>query len=323
MIRRPFLLAGLVVVLAAACAGGSRPSATPGPSTPPGSSASPGSSPTSSPVDGPLTSARLKLAIVHRFGSLWYCDPDYFPVARNNEERLAIQRFGEVQADAEAFAAILAELKLNGGAFTDTQKLDIYRAWKQLNAIALDPIGNDTYRFDYLAQPATGAAQGTRTAGTITTAGAITIEQQAAAGEPMCPICLARGTRVDTPTGRVAVEALRIGDSVWTLDANGLRIPGAVIALGSTQAPLDHHVVHVVLVDGRTVTASPGHPLADGRRLGDLRPGDRLAGSVVFSADLVAYTGGRTFDIAVGGPTGAYLVDGIPLGSTLDLRTRD
>ncbi len=36
-----------------------------------------------------------------------------------------------------------------------------------LNAIALDPIGGDTYRFDYLAQPKAGVAEGTRIAGGI------------------------------------------------------------------------------------------------------------------------------------------------------------
>ena len=61
------------------------------------------------------------------------------------------------------------------------------------------PIGEDAYRFDYLAQPVGGAAEGTRTAGTIRSSGEITIEQQAPAGEPICPICLARGTLIDTP----------------------------------------------------------------------------------------------------------------------------
>jgi hypothetical protein len=31
----------------------------------------------------------------------------------------------------------------------------------------------------------------------------------------------------------------------------------------------------------------------------------------------VAYDGARTFDLVVSGPTGIYLVDGIPMGSTL------
>jgi hypothetical protein len=72
-----------------------------------------------------------------------------------------------------------------------------------------------------------------------------------------------------------------------------------------------------VLDDGRTVSASPGHPLADGRLLGDLRVGDMVDGSRVIAADLVPYMGGETFDIVASGPTGIYLADGIAMGSTL------
>ncbi|HET9436148.1 MAG TPA: Hint domain-containing protein, partial [Candidatus Limnocylindrales bacterium] len=227
------------------------------------------------------------------------------------------ERWPEVVADAEAFAALTAVFDLDPAAITDAQQLDVYRAWKVLNAIALDPIGNDTYRFDYLAQPPAGGQSGTRSAGTIDAAGTVAIEQQAEAGEPMCPICLALGTGIDTPAGRVAVERLRIGDTVWTLDANRNRVLGAVIATGSTAAPAGHRVVRLVLADGRTVTASPGHPLGDGRALGDLRVGDPVDGSVVVSAHLEAYAASRTFDIVVSGATGTYLVDGIPLASTL------
>ena len=76
-------------------------------------------------------------------------------------------------------------------------------------------------------------------------------------------------------------------------------------------------MVRLVLADGRSLAASPGHPLADGRLLGDLHVGDGVDGSAVVSADLVAYEGARTYDIVVSGPTGIYLVDGIALGSTL------
>jgi hypothetical protein len=260
----------------------------------------------------------MKLALIDAYGPLWYCDPDFYPIQRQDEIDSARERWAEVEADAEALEAIAATKGLDpAGPFTDEQKLAVYQVWKLLNAIALDPVGNDTYRFDYLAQPPGGVAEGTRTAGTITAAGAITVEQQAAAPEPMCPICLAQGTAIDTPDGPVPVEALRIGDPVWTVDQAGARIAGEVTAIGSTEAPAGHRVVRLVLADGRTVTASPGHPLAGGRHMGDLRVGDAVDGSTVLSADLVTYDGARTYDIAVSGPTGVYLVDGMPLASTL------
>jgi hypothetical protein len=279
-----------------------------------------GPSPTPGGIPGPAHSIpELKLALIDAYGPLWYCDPDFYPIAHGEEIDNAKARWSEVVADTIAFRAITTKLGLDPAAsFTDAQKLAVYQAWKVLQAIALNPIGNDTYRFDYLAQPKSGAGEGTRTGGTIRISGAITVEQQAAAGQPNCPICLARGTRIDAPNGAEAVETLRIGDVVWTLDARGNRIRGAVIALGSTPVPANHQVVHLVLADGRTVTASPGHPLADGRLLGELRPGDLVDGSAVRSADLIAYDGARTYDLVVSGPTGTYLVDGIPLGSTID-----
>jgi hypothetical protein len=281
-----------------------------------GPSGSPGPSPTAGQAK---TLPELKLALADRLGPLWYCDPDFYPLPRGEEIDSARSRWPEVTADAEAFRAITAKLGIDpNGSFTDAQKLTVYQAWKVLAAIALNPIGNDTYRFDYLAQPQAGAAEGTRTAGTITASGEVTIEQKAAAGEPNCPICLARGTLIETPGGGVAVERLRIGDPVWTLDLDGRLLAGTVIGLGSTPVPAGHRVVRLVLADGRTVTASPGHPLADGRRLGDLRPGATVDGSAVVAADLIPYVAGRTYDLVVSGPTGPYLVDGISLGSTID-----
>jgi hypothetical protein len=283
-------------------------------------SGSTGPSPAPTPTPGPpQTAAALKLALADRLGKLWYCDPDSFPIQRQDEVDSARERWPEVLADTDAFKAILADLEVPvDNVFTDAQKLAVYQAWKTLNAIALEPVGTDAFRFDYLAEPVAGAAEGTRSAGTITTTGVITVEQQAKAPEPNCPICLARGSRIETPTGGIAVDALRIGDTVWTRDAAGRPITGTVLALGSTTAPAGHQVVHLVLADGRTLTASPGHPLADSRRLGDLLPGDLVDGAPVLGAVLVPYSGGATFDLVVSGPTGAYFVDGIALGSTID-----
>ena len=306
MRRFPILI--LLGVLVAACGavdGSAPPSGTPAPTIPPVGG-------------GPLNTGQLRLMLINHFGPLWYCDPDVYPVSHGTEQERAIERFAEMRAEGEMYRAVAADLDIDvKGALTDAQKLAIYRVWKVALAVQLDPVGEGIYRFDYLAEPVGGAAEGRRSAGRINAKGLIEVEQQAAAGEPICPICLARGTRIDTPDGPVAVEALRIGDPIWTMDADGRRVPGTVIALGSTAAPANHRVIHLTLADGRSVTASPGHPLADGRELGTLMVGDVIDGSRIVALESLPYGGGETFDLVASGATGAYYADGIALGSTL------
>ena len=304
-----------ILLLVAACSNPAPSgSTTGGGSIAPGPSASPAAS---SAV--PLTAAALKYKLMDALGRPWFCDPDEYPVARADEKDVAIQRFVEVQKDGPTFEAVVGRLALSAGAggWTAEQKLAIYHEWKTLNAIVLDPIGDPGSRFDFIQVPVGGAAQGTRTAGTISATGVVTVERQAPSGQPVCPICLARGTRIDTPDGPRAVEELRVGDIVWTLDADGGRVAAPLLAIGSVRAPADHRVVHLVLADGRELWASPGHPLADGRRLGDLRPGVTVDGPEVVSSERVAYTGGSTFDVLPAGVSGAYWADGVALRSTL------
>lgn len=303
----------IAVLVLAALLGGCSAGAT--------SSASSSTIPAPSASPGPtLGAGDLRLILVDTFGPRWYCDPDYYPLARPGfeEGQAAIERFPEIKADAALFSAIVRHLGYDlGGSYSDAQKLEIYRLWKVLASISLDPAGNSSYRFDYVAQPPAGGQFGTETTGTIDAAGTIHAEATASVGAPNCPICLTRRTMIDTPLGAIAVERLRLGARVWTLDRSGRRIEASVIALGSTRAPAGHRVIRLVLADGRSVTASPGHPLADGRQLGVLRVGDQVDGSPVIGLTSLPYGGGETFDLVVSGPTGIYLSDGIPLGSTL------
>src|SRR6267143_190923 len=103
---------------------------------------------------------------------------------------------------------------------------------------------------------------------------------------------VSRAARVSTPSGDVAVEDLRVGDVVWTRNAAGARVAAPLVEIGTTPVPATHRVVHFVLSDGRTVRVSPGHPTADGRKVGDLGAGDSYDGAVVVSAELMPYAGG-------------------------------
>ena len=132
-----------------------------------------------------------------------------------------------------------------------------------------------------------------------------------------CPICLAKDTLIDTPSGKVAVQNLQKGDLVWTLNASGERMAATILEAAKTPAPATHQVVHVVLQDGRELLVSPGHPTADGRTVGEFAVGDILDGHKVISLTLVSYSEGYTYDILPSGPTGFYWANDILLGSTL------
>jgi hypothetical protein len=131
------------------------------------------------------------------------------------------------------------------------------------------------------------------------------------------PICLPPDAAIDTPDGPRPVSELAPGDPVYTLSADGRVVVAPIARVGSRVAPRDHRVVDLALADGRRVRGSPGHPTADGRRLGDLVPGDLVDGVIVTGADLVPFGADRTWDLRPASATGAYWADGVLLGSTL------
>ena len=263
---------------------------------------------------GALSPTELKYAVLHQFPDFFFCDPDFYPVAREDELTLALQRFPELQANPEEFQAILNQNGLTGvTSFTDDQKLLIYREHKKLNAIYFELVGD---QFKFQIQTGSEGQQGDVITGTIDGNGSIDIQERTP-GFPMCPICLAAGTLIDTPRGAVSVEELRVGDQVWTRNEAGERVPAVILKAGSVRVPVTHQVVHVILSDGRELWASPGHPTADGRRLADLKSGDILDGARVILIERVRYQGTATFDILPSGGTGFYWADGILLGSTL------
>ncbi len=280
----------------AACKTGTSPSTTPASTTPP---------PTFSLPD-------LKYRILAAYPDFFWCDPDFYPISRPGvEQQNAADQFATIRADQSEFSAILAHLGLpNKTDYTDDEKLQIYREHKKLNRALETAAVSGGYTFTVR----TGQNQGKQIQGTITYAGAIKVTSETASFNT-CPICLAAGTLIGTPDGDVAVENLVVGSRVWTFVA-GYKTEARIVKVDSTQAPASFQVMTVKLADGRSVTASPGHPTADGRTLGELKAGDMLDNSNVVSASLSDYTG-RTYDLLPDGPSGLYLANGIRLQSTL------
>jgi hypothetical protein len=271
------------------------------------------------PAPAPLAQAELKYRVMDAGGRIEFCDPDFYPIARADEEQLAKAKIADIQADSETYAAITRRVG------TDT--LAVYRDWKALRALVFTPQKGsptvpDSFSFAYRAfaagRGATPAPKqaGTQVEGSVDVFGKVDVRRRTDAGPLNCPICLALGTRIATPSGDVAVEDLRVGDIVWTL-LDGERVAAPLVAIGRTPVPSTHLVVRLALSDARVVFVSPGHPTEDGRRVGDLRAGDTLDGATIASAELVRYTDGFTFDVLPAGTTGAYWANGVLLGSTL------
>ncbi len=274
--------------------------------------------PTPTPIPplpgGGLGPTELKYRILAQFPEFFFCDPDYYPIARADEMELARQRFAEIQANTEEFSTILAHNNLGGAVtFTDDQKLLIYREHKRLTALHLE-LATGGYQFQI--QVAKTEGQGERVTGLIDGQGTITIQQRETSFAT-CPICLAADTLIDTPYGPVPVQQLSVGMVVWSVDKAGTRVAMPLIKVGSTVVPAAHQVIHLTLSDGHELWASPGHPTTDGRTIGQLQAGDLLGGAVVLSAERVHYTGAATYDLLPAGDTGFYWANGILIASTL------
>src|SRR5436853_6312055 len=274
-----------------------------------------------------ITAPELRYRLFSRFWNVWFCDPDSYPVGRPLiEKEGALKAFPEIQNDSQTFQAIAEHLGLNATKeFTDAQKLLIYREYKRLRgALRLEPM-DANYKFELAFRDKSGPAASFRdnlggagftVQGVIDPHDGITILKK----EPVilgCPICLARGTHIDTPSGPTAVEGLKPGMLVWTLDAKNQRVALPILKTSAVPVAIGHSMIHLVMGDGREVWASAGHPTADGHSVDQLRRETSYDGATIAETEIVPYKGGKTYDLLPGGDTGFYWANGILLGSTL------
>src|SRR6185295_16561277 len=112
-----------------------------------------------------LSTTELKYKVLDQFPDFFFCDPDFYPIAHDDETILAQQNFQGLQANQEEFQSILSHNGLSGSTtFTDEQKLLVYREHKKLNAIYFELV-NDKYQFQI--QTSSEGQQGTFITGTI------------------------------------------------------------------------------------------------------------------------------------------------------------
>lgn len=268
-----------------------------------GRAAPPAPTPTPTPS---ASEAHLKYAVMAVGGRPAWCGP---PLVRVDEEQQAAdQNFPQIKADAATYSEILVHVKPAGSEADPGYRMAVYQEWEVLQHLPLQPSGGG-FAFDY-------QTSNERVAGTVDAFSRVQIKRRVAHLLGPCPICLPGATLIATPAGDVPAAVLRVGDPVWTRSADGRRLPARVVRTGSVSFDSPHDAVRLRLADGRSLTASPGHPTADGRSLGELRPGDLLDGSSVSSVEVIEVEG-DTFDLLPSGPSGAYWADGILVGSTL------
>jgi Hint domain-containing protein len=262
----------------------------------------------------------LRYRLMERFGPLFLCGE---PVPNpGRERRAAIRGFPDIVKETAAFQAMARHLGFDKVAeFSDDQKILLYSEYeKLLRAMKLDSQG-DSVRFEVRvlkASPKPVWINGFRITGLVDTRGAVTISDRMP--EVLtCPVCLAAGTRIDTPLGPIPVEELRPDVLVWTLDLQNQRVARPILIVNSVPVAPGHLVIHLSLSDGRELWVSPGHPTVDGRQVDQLMSGGEYDGAVIQSTRLERYTGERTFDLLVAGNTGFYWAIGILLASTLRL----
>src|SRR5689334_4949786 len=88
------------------------------------------------PAPAPLPAVELKYRVMDAAGRIWFCDPDFYPIARADERDLAKQKIGDIQKDVVTYTAITARV--------GTDELAVYRDWKALNALQLQAT-NDVF----------------------------------------------------------------------------------------------------------------------------------------------------------------------------------
>lgn len=257
---------------------------------------------------------QLKYHLLENVGTFFYCDPDYYPVAREGiEQKHALEQYPDIQNNTLELQAILDHADLmEATSLSAEQKLLIYQEHKKLNAIQLSPY-QDTYEFKLRISEENGAIF--EIEGYIDKNKSIDIVNKKPSFP--CPICLSGNTLIDTPNGNIAVKMIHEGMTVWTIDASSSRIPAKVLETVSVPTPPGYQVIHLVLDDGRELIASPTHQVADGRPLGSLMPGDTVDRAKVSTISYILDGGGAAYDILPAGDTGLYWASGIPVQSTL------
>jgi hypothetical protein len=260
----------------------------------------------------PRSVADLKFSVIDTVGEPLVCTGWGSPNPRFNP----YGEYPRMLSDAPTYTAIIRRERLAPIPLTNDQTVAVYRDWLKLNAVRLSWDGS-AYDFAMFPGPTPSEALRNEMVGKIDVMGHVyDVHQSSAMGA--CPICLAAGAVISTPSGPIPVSKIAVGMHVWSAAADGRLVDAVVLETTSRLAAPGSELIHVVLADGRQVTASPPHEIADGRPLGSLRVGDEIQGVAIKQLDAVDDSFGFTYDLLPSGATGEYWADGILMRTTLN-----
>ncbi len=268
------------------------------------------------PATGSTTARvwQLRYLLLGHYPNFAYCDPDYYPVARNDEQAAADDWWASANHSSPEVSTIIAQHGYREP-LTNDQRLTAYRDHKKLSVIAMRAVPGG-YEYELSTTTTSGGEPDHTVVGVVTLDG--TVHETSRRARPGgCPICLETGTRIATPGGEVLVALIRTGEIVWTTDANGRRVAAPVERVARRATPGPHLMLRLALSDGRVLVAAGAHPAADGTYLRQLHPGQRYDGATIVAVGWTPSTAPATFDILPAGPTGSYWANGILIGSTL------
>ena len=259
----------------------------------------------------PRSMADLKFSVIDSVGEPLVCTGWGSPNPRSNP----YGDYPRIVSDAPTYAAIIRHERLAPIPLTNDQIVAVYRDWLKLKAVRLSWDGSG-YDFAMFPGPTPSEALRHEIVGKVDALGHVhNVHQSSAMGA--CPICLTAGSVISTPSGPIAVSKIAVGMHVWSADADGRFVDAVVVETTSRLAAPGSELIRVVLADGRQITASAPHEIADGRSLGILSVGDEIDGAAVTRLDRVDGSFGVTYDLLPSGATGEYWADGLLMRSTL------
>jgi len=105
--------------------------------------------PSTTPSPVTYSQYELEYRLIDRFGDVFFCDPDYYPISREGQEQQnALDQFNSIRSNTAEFSAILGRLGLaDKPDYTSDEKLAVYREHKKLKYAVQMTASDKGYEF--------------------------------------------------------------------------------------------------------------------------------------------------------------------------------